>query len=154
MCVLCATDCPVFEIKAKINVSVPSGFINRPISTELYIKRILLLVHSVATTRVYDSTKISDKNQISNIWISWSNIANVVFFHCIKEMGWLSREFQYRYMFKYDMAVVFLHRFGTGCLFSTGIVNVNMLHDVQRVTFREIDTYNIKYCLYFIQITG
>ena len=29
LCVLRATDCPVFEVKAKINVSVPSDVINR-----------------------------------------------------------------------------------------------------------------------------
>ena len=41
-------------------------------------------------------------------------------------------------MFKYDMAVVvFYIDSALDAFFSTGIVNVNMLHDVQRVTFRE-----------------
>ena len=34
LCVLCATDCPVFEVKARINVSVPSDVINRSISID------------------------------------------------------------------------------------------------------------------------
>ena len=48
----CAKDCSVFDVKAKINVSVASGAINRP------TKQLLLLVLSVAKTRFYDSTKI------------------------------------------------------------------------------------------------
>ena len=59
LCLLCATCtyCPVFKIKTKINVLVHSGVINRPKSTEFYIKRFLLLVHSVARTRFDDSTE-------------------------------------------------------------------------------------------------
>ena len=34
LCVFCATDCPVLEVKAKINVSVPSDVINRSISID------------------------------------------------------------------------------------------------------------------------
>ena len=60
-CLLCATDCPVFEVKAKINVSVPSGVINRPKSTDSYINRFLLLVYSVARTRFDDSKNIRPK---------------------------------------------------------------------------------------------
>ena len=69
LCLLNATDCPVFEAKVQINVSVPSGVIDRPKSTDFYIKRFILLVYSVARTR-FDSTK----NQTSNTWISWSNM--------------------------------------------------------------------------------
>ena len=29
LCLVCTTDCPVFEVKAKINFSVPSDVINR-----------------------------------------------------------------------------------------------------------------------------
>ena len=72
------TDCPVFEIKVKINVSVPSGVINRPKSINFYIKRFLFLVHSVARTSFDDSTKKSDFKYL-NFLVQY---ANVVFFDC------------------------------------------------------------------------
>ena len=72
---LCATGCPVFEIKAKINVSVPSCVINLPNSTDFYIKRFLLLVHSVTRTSFDDGTK----NHTSYTWLSWSNMQMLYF---------------------------------------------------------------------------
>ena len=68
---LCVTDCPVFEVKAKINVSVHSGVIYRP-------NRLTLTQNGsyVARTRFDDSTK----NQTSNTWISWLNMQILYFF--------------------------------------------------------------------------
>ena len=54
LCLLCATYCPVFEVKAKINVSVTFW---RHKSTDFYMKRFLFLIYSVARTRFDDSTK-------------------------------------------------------------------------------------------------
>ena len=45
---LCATDYPVFDVKAYFNDLVPSDVINRPKSADLNIKRSLLLVLSVS----------------------------------------------------------------------------------------------------------
>ena len=59
MCVLRATDRPVFEVKAKINVSVPSDVINRSKSIEYSTNCSRLVVHSEARTRFDDDTKIS-----------------------------------------------------------------------------------------------
>ena len=47
LCVLCATECLIFEVKAQIKVSVPSGVINRQKSTEFNAKQFLLLFLSV-----------------------------------------------------------------------------------------------------------
>ena len=61
MCLLCAPDCPVLKVKAKVNVSVPSDVINRPNSTGFNTKRVILLVISVARTRFDDSIKTDFK---------------------------------------------------------------------------------------------
>ena len=81
ICYLCAIDCPGFRVKAKVNVSVPSGFINRPKSTDFYIKRFLRLVHSVDRTRFDDDTKKSDFKYLDFL----VQYANVVFFHCSRK---------------------------------------------------------------------
>ena len=57
--VLRVTDCPVFEVKAKSNVSVPSDVINRSKSIEYRINGYRRVVHSDARTRFDDKTKIS-----------------------------------------------------------------------------------------------
>ena len=54
---LCATDCPVFEVKAKIRVSIPSGVIRFDYIT---------------------------KKQPSNTWISWVN-AQMLYFSLSRE---------------------------------------------------------------------
>ena len=68
------------QIKAKINVSVPSGVKRK--STDFYIKRFLLLVHSVVKTKFDDSIK----NQTSNTWISWSNM-QMLYFSIVPRKG-------------------------------------------------------------------
>ena len=76
-CLVMRYRLPRFRDKGqKKNVLVPSGVINRPKLTDFYIKRFLLLVHSVARTIFDDSTK----NQTSNTWISWSNICKCCIF--------------------------------------------------------------------------
>ena len=92
LCLLCSTDCPVFEVKAKINVSKPSGVINRPKLTHFYIKLFLLLVHSVARTRFDERLvqKSDFKRLVQKSDFKYLDFlvqyANVVFFHCSKEM--------------------------------------------------------------------
>ena len=49
-----ATDCPVLEVKAKINVSVPSDVI-------IDYRSIRIVVHSEDRTRFDDVTKIAFK---------------------------------------------------------------------------------------------
>ena len=65
-CVLCATACPIFEVKVKFDVSVPSGFKNQPkmIST--------VVVHSDARTR-FDGDTCNDRNRASNTLVSCLN---------------------------------------------------------------------------------
>ena len=87
---LSATDCPVFEVKAKINVSVLSDVINRPKSKDFNIKRSLLLLLSVARTRFDDSTK----NHSSNTCISLLKICNNCIFHGDRR---LSRALKYAF---------------------------------------------------------
>ena len=67
--ILCATDCPVFEVKAKINASVPSDVIYRSKKIDKSANWFRLLDHSEATRLLDDITK----NQPSNCWISWIN---------------------------------------------------------------------------------
>ena len=69
------TDCPVFEVKAKINASVPSDVINRSMSIDYSTNRFRLVVHSKARTGFDKVTK----NQPSNTWISWVNIQKLYF---------------------------------------------------------------------------
>ena len=45
-----------------------------------------------------------------------------------------------------------LHTFGAACFFPQE-VNFNMLQDLLRVTFREIDKYNISHFIHFSQLT-
>ena len=75
-----ARDCPVFEVKAKINVSVPSDVINRSKSIDYSTNGFRLVVHSEARTMFDDITK----NQPSNTWISWVN-AQMLYFRLSRE---------------------------------------------------------------------
>ena len=65
--VLSATDCPVFEVKAKINMSEISDVIHLSKEIDKSKNWFWLVVHSEATTRFDDITK----NQPWNCWISW-----------------------------------------------------------------------------------
>ena len=71
---LCTTDCTVFEVNAKISVSVPSDVIDRLKINQFYHNRFLLKVHSETKIRCDGITK----NQPSNDWNSGMN-AQIVF---------------------------------------------------------------------------
>ena len=77
LCLLCATDCPVFEVKTKINVSVPSGVINRPKSIDLNIKRFLLLILVLSVARIDDSTKKSEFKCLDFL-VKYANIVHSI----------------------------------------------------------------------------
>ena len=72
LCLVCATDYPVFEVKAKINVLVHSDVINRSKPFVLTIEYFRLLVLSKARTRCDDMTQ----DQPSNNLISLFNMQN------------------------------------------------------------------------------
>ena len=81
LCLLYATDCPVFKVKAKINVLVPSDVINRSKSIDFTTKRFQLLVFSEARTRSNDITK-----QISRQVLGFLGyMCNYCIFHCAGE---------------------------------------------------------------------
>ena len=79
----------VFEVKAKISMSLPSDVINRSKSIDYSTNCFRLVVHSEARTRFDDVTK----NQPSNTWISWVNI-QMLYFPLSREKVWLSWELQ------------------------------------------------------------
>ena len=61
-CLFCATDCPILEVKGKINMSLPSDVINRSKSIDLTINLFRFVVHSEARTRLDNLTKIQSSN--------------------------------------------------------------------------------------------
>ena len=81
LCLVCATDCPVFEVKTKVNVSVPSGVIhvNRSKPIDFTKECFRLLILSKARTRCDDMTK----NQPSNNFISLFNVQILYFPLCL-----------------------------------------------------------------------
>ena len=76
-CLVCAKDCPVFEVKAKFNVSVPYDIINRSKPIDFTIEFFRLLVFTNAKTKCDDMTQ----NQPSNNMISLVNM-EILHIHC------------------------------------------------------------------------
>ena len=67
LCLLCATDCPVFEVKAKISVSEPSDVINQLKIDRLYDNGLRPMFHS--ETRIsFDEIR---KTSPLKYWICW-----------------------------------------------------------------------------------
>ena len=68
LCLVCASDCPVFEVKAKINVLVHSDVFNRSKPFVFTIECFRRLVLSKARTRCNDMTKDQPSNNLISLF--------------------------------------------------------------------------------------